>query len=122
MSGAQNNAGKDADCKSAQELAMRVTVLEGALLDIRNSTKEIAGAMVKIARLEERHDDSRSSIERAFNAIRELETKNDMITVGMTRIEESLKPLNEMRKWVVGGVISVVGFVGAASLKIVFGL
>lgn len=119
----------------------RIAALEEAVKDIRD-------AVVTIARLEERHAETREAINRCFqsaekNAAAILSVKAESeasyrqiasdasreatmlrnevseIKLKLTAIEGRMKPLEEMRGFVVKAVIGVVGMVGIALVGLV---
>lgn len=119
----------------------RIAALEEAVKDIRD-------AVVTIARLEERHAETREAINRCFqsaeknaaailavkaeseasyhqiasDATREatmLRNEVSEIKLKLTAIEGRMKPLEEMRGFVVKAVIGVVGMVGIALVGLV---
>lgn len=119
----------------------RIAALEEAVKDIRD-------AVVTIARLEERHAETREAINRCFksaesnaaaivavkteseaayrqiasDATREatmLRSEVSEIKLKLTAIEGRMKPLEEMRGFVVKAVIGVVGMVGIALVGLV---
>lgn len=79
----------------------------------------IADAMVKIARLEERHQETRESLGRAFDRLESVEKRQADDAVVVERIQGRLKPLEEARGWMVTGMIAVVGLVGMAVVGLV---
>ena len=119
----------------------RIAALEEAVKDIRD-------AVVSIARLEERHAETREAINRCFqsaeknaaailavkaeseSAFRQIASdatreatmlRNEVseIKLKLTAIEGRMKPLEEMRGFVVKAVIGVVGMVGIALVGLV---
>ena len=119
----------------------RIAALEEAVKDIRD-------AVVTIARLEERHAETREAINRCFqsaekntNAILAVKAESESafrqiasdatreatmlrnevseIKLKLTAIEGRMKPLEEMRGFVVKAVIGVVGMVGIALVGLV---
>ena len=119
----------------------RIAALEEAVKDIRD-------AVVTIARLEERHAETREAINRCFqsaeknaNAILAVKAESEAayrqiasdatreatmlrnevseIKLKLASIEGRMKPLEEMRGFVVKAVIGVVGMVGIALVGLV---
>lgn len=132
----------------ASQAEARIVALEDAVNDIRDAVKDIRQATVTIARLEERHAETREAINRCFqsaeknaeailavkancesaykqiahDAAREsvaLRTEVAEINLKLTVIEGRMKPLEEMRGFVVKAVVAVVGLVGAALIGLV---
>jgi uncharacterized protein involved in exopolysaccharide biosynthesis len=97
----------------------RMQALEGAVQDIRSAINQIAEAMVKIARLEERHEETRGSLGRAFDRIEAVEKTQADQRVDIVKIQGELAPLKESRGWTVNGILAVVAVVGAAVIGLV---
>ena len=121
---------------------------EARILALEDAVKDIRDAVVTIARLEERHAETREAINRCFqsaeknaaaildvkanseatykqiaaDALKEsaaLRTEVAEIKLKLTAIEGRMKPLEEMRGFVVKAVVAVVGLVGAALVGLV---
>lgn len=121
---------------------------EARILALEDAVKDIRDAVVTIARLEERHAETREAINRCFqsaeknasaildvkagaesayrqiasDATREaaaLRSEVAEIKLKLTAIEGRMKPLEEMRGFVVKAVVAVVGLVGAALIGLV---
>lgn len=115
----------------------RIVALERAIEDIRD-------AVVTIARLEERHAETREAISRCFQVSEKnaeaivatnaailvakessrerdtaLRTEYESMRLQMERIEGRMRPLEELRGFVVRAVIGVVGMVGIALVGLV---
>ena len=115
----------------------RIAALEGAVNDIRD-------AVVAIARLEERHAETREALTRCFaeaekNAIAiiradqaiaaarddgnekiaVLKSEFEALKYRMAQLESRINPLEELRGVVMRGVWSVVGVVGLALVGLV---
>ena len=97
----------------------RLTAVENAVQDIRDAVGQIAEAMTKIARLEERHAETRDALARAFSQIHALREDTDDHKVRFAVLEGQIEPLKEARKWVVSGVMAVVSLVGTAAWHLV---
>lgn len=122
----------------------RVTGVEStmreAIGEIRDGIREIAANTGKLAVLEERHAETRDGLVRAFAEIDKLQTaKCDIagcrgmesrvhqlerqLPTGLEDrlhgIELAMPALKEARKWVVTGVLFIVGIVGAAVVALV---
>lgn len=97
---------------SVQVLDHRVGAVEGAVHKIADAMDRFAKTTEQLARLEERHVETRQAMERAFGEIGKLDVRTDAI-------EARLPPLEETRSWVVRGLIGVMCVVGMAVLKLV---
>lgn len=122
----------------------RVTGVEStvreAISEIRDGIREIAENTGKLAVLEERHAETRDGLVRAFAEIDKLQAaKCDIsgcrgmesrvqqlerqLPTGLEQrlhgIELAMPALKEARKWLVAGVLFIVGIVGAALVALV---
>lgn len=86
---------------------------------MRDAVSQIADAVTKIARLEERHSETREGLSRAFSRIERLDARLAEDRLEIERIKGQMEPLKETRKWIVGGIISIVGIVGTAVITLV---
>ena len=121
---------------------------EARILALEDAVKDIRDAVVTIARLEERHAETREAINRCFqsaeknanailavkaeseaavrqavaDSVREsvaLRTEVAEIKLKVSEIEGRMKPLEEMRGFVVKAVVVLVGMVGTALVGLV---
>ena len=121
---------------------------EARILALEDAVKDIRDAVVTIARLEERHAETREAINRCFlsaekneAAIRDMQVSSEAayrqlaseatkeaavlrsevadIKLKLTAIEGRMKPLEEMRGFVVKAVVGVVSVVGFALIGLV---
>lgn len=90
----------------------RLALLEQAVFDIRDALSRTAGAMVNIAQLEERHNETSRALERAFDELGRLGAR-------VTKIEQIMPILQLTSRWIIGGVIGVVVIVGGAAVALV---
>lgn len=94
------------------EMETRVSMLEAAINEIRDSTKSIAESISAIKVLEERHAESSRAIERAFLELKDIELR-------VRVVEVELPGLKEIRQWVMAGVLSTVAIIGVAVIALV---
>lgn len=92
----------------------RVAVLERSCDDMRAAIFDIRDSLQVLARLEERHGETREALSRAFADIEKLETR-------VQKIELHLPGLIEMRGWVIMGMLGIAGLVGVALVGLVVG-
>lgn len=97
----------------------RMQALESAVQDIRDAVGQIAEAMVKIARLEERHQETRESLGRAFDRLDAVEKQQGDTRVELVTIKAEIQPLKESRGWMVSGILGVLSLVGVAMIGLV---
>ena len=83
----------------------RLHVVENAVQRIEEAVTKIAVSMEKLARLEERHSTTNENLSKAVERIEDLED-------GMRQVEIALPMLKEGRRWMITGVLGLVGAVG----------
>ena len=97
----------------------RLSVVEKAVERISEGVQKIAEYTGKLAVLEERHAETRDGLERAFTAIEKVGREHENTEARLQNIEVVMPGLKETRKWVVGGILAIVGMVGLAMVAIV---
>jgi len=93
-------------------VSRRLTVVESAIEEIKDATKSIAESVRSIAVLEERHAEASRAMGRIFDGMKDIESR-------LRPIEADMPGLREIRRWVVGGVLSITSIVGAAIIALV---
>ena len=93
-------------------LEFRVANLEGAVDEIRGAVKSIDSSLRVLTRLEERHQETRESLERAFKSLSDHETR-------LREIEKDQPTMKMTRNWVITGVIAMIGMVTISTTKII---
>ncbi|MFT3964122.1 hypothetical protein [Propionivibrio sp.] len=107
---------------NADVVEYRIQALEKSIEEISRAVKSIAETTEKIARLEERHSETREALERAFSAI--SRTRDEMkglekdIDRRLRSLEADMPAVRETSGWVKAGVISLVGLVLFAAIKL----
>lgn len=97
----------------------RLSAVERAVGDIRTAIDRIADAMAQIARLEEKHTETRDAIGRAFSEIGELKRETAHVRMELVAIRGELKPLQESRSWINAAMLGIVALVGTAVIGLV---
>lgn len=110
---------------------------EARILALEDAVKDIRDAVVTIARLEERHAETREAINRCFqsaeknaNAILAVKADNEergallrseyeALKFRLAQIEARISPLEELRGVAMKGVWALVGIVGMALVGLV---
>ena len=100
-------------------LAHRVTTVEAAVNEIKDAVATIASAVQAIAALEAHHSETRNGLERAFNAIANVEKEVKEFDKRLRDIEVAMPGLKEVRTWVICGVLATVAIVGGAMAAMV---
>jgi hypothetical protein len=94
-------------------LDYRVNLVEQAVKDISTALAGIRETLQTLAMLEVRHAETRESMARMYSSMDDLEKRT-------TAIELAMPLFHLTSKWVIGGVVAVVGMVGIGFLKFVF--
>lgn len=92
----------------------RVAVLERDCTEMKSAIFDIRDSLQILARLEERHSETRDALSRAFVAIEKIELR-------LSKIEQHMPGLVEMRGWVIMGMLGIAGLVGVAIVGLVVG-
>ena len=93
-------------------LEYRVASLEAVVREVKDAVKSIDTSLQTLARLEVHHAETRDGLARAFAEIQDHETR-------VRVIEGEMPTVKLIRNWVIGGVISSVGMIGAAVIHLV---
>lgn len=93
-------------------LEFRVSNLETMVSEIRSAVKGIDGSLKILAALEARHAQTSDAVARAFNEIKDHETR-------LRTAESDLPTMRLVRNWVIAGVIGCVSMVGVATASLV---
>jgi hypothetical protein len=96
----------------SEALERRVTFVEAAVAEIRDAVNSIKDSFETLVRLEERNAETKVAIERSFKELHEIDER-------LRKIEVILPGLQEIRTWVVGGVLSTVSVVGSGVVALV---
>lgn len=102
----------DLNANGDRLLLYRVAQLEAAVGEIRDAVKSIDKSLQTFASIGTQSNETRAAVKRAFEAIESLERR-------VQEVEIELPALKLVRNWVIGGVVSVVGSVGAAAVALV---
>jgi chromosome segregation ATPase len=97
---------------SEHDINSRLSGVEATLGDIRDAMRAVASAIERLTRLEERHAETRTALERAFTAQEKIEER-------VADIELKIPVLELTSSWVRRVVLGVLGVVGLALLALV---
>lgn len=89
----------------------RITALEGSVNEIRSAVKSIDASLQVLARLEQRHAETRDGLERAFEELKDHEVR-------VRDIEAEMPTTKLVRGWVITAVVGTLGIVGVTALKL----
>lgn len=97
------------------------------IISLRESQQSISNSLERLVRLEERHIETREALGRAFSSIeKHAETLHDIkmqipmnLEPRLRSLETQMPGLTELRRWVVAGVMSVVGLIGCGIIGLV---
>lgn len=79
---------------------------------IEHSVRTLAENMNKLVLLEERHQEIRAGMERAFNEIKDHNSR-------LTKLELEMPVLRLTRNWIIGGMAAIAMMVFVALMKLV---
>ena len=79
---------------------------------IENAIKAMADGINKLANLEQRHTETRESLERAFKTLEKHDTR-------IRAVEQEMPTMKLTRGWIVAGVVGVFAMVGVGIMKLV---
>lgn len=110
----------NAPASNTEVLAVRVQMMEQAILELRASNKSIAESLQKIARLEERHAETREALNRAFRAIETqsvelrgaLQRQGEDLDKRLAAVEQQMPKLNLVAGWVVALLLTCAAAAG----------
>ncbi|CAM3794155.1 hypothetical protein [Castellaniella denitrificans] len=86
-------------------LRVEIGVIRRNLEEVHGTMTKVAAALERLTRLEERHAHTASALERAFNAISNIEKRLAAL--------ERFQPMQRLTtSWVINGVWAVAGAVG----------
>jgi hypothetical protein len=103
----------------ARLLAAGIMELKSDVGDMRLSLQGMQRAMEALVRIDEQQINMRSSIGRAFDEVREERQKREALDSRLHLLEVDAPSYKELRRWVVGGVLTGVAMLAAALLKVV---
>lgn len=94
---------------------------------LRESQQAISSSLERLVRLEERHIETREALGRAFGTIdRHTEDLHSIrmsvpanLETRLRTMENYMPGLLEMRRWLVAGVMSVVGLIGCGIIGLI---
>lgn len=94
-------------------LRVEIGFIRRNLEEVHSAMTKIAAALERLTRLEERHAHTATALERAFNAISNLEDRVATL--------ERHQPMQKLTTgWVINGVWAAVGVVGAMIINKIF--
>ena len=99
---------------SAEVLSAKLDNVASHVADIRSQLDDVGKALVTLTRLEERHEQISSSLNRAFGKLEAQEKR-------LATVEKHVPTLLETRKWVLAGIsVTLLAVVGALTKTVVY--
>lgn len=93
------------DATMLAKLVQQMVTMSTDLADIKRQIASLNTSLERLARIEERHEAQRRALERAFESLKEHDSRIKTIEVQ--------EPISKMvNRWVIAGVIGIVGFAG----------
>lgn len=82
--------------------------------DVKDTMRDMAKSLEQLVRIEEQQKDMRSAIGRAFDEIKAERMKREELESRVGSMEQAMPGMQEMRRWLIGGVTSVITLLVAA--------
>lgn len=95
-------------------LAVQMGALRDDVKEVKETMREMARSLEQLVRIEEQQKDMRSAIGRAFDEMKAERVKREELETRVAVVEKSMPGMNEMRKWLIGGVTSGIALLLAA--------
>lgn len=95
-------------------LAVQMGALRDDVKEVKETMREMARSLEQLVRIEEQQKDMRSAIGRAFDEMKAERVKREELEARVAVVEKSMPGMNEMRKWLIGGVTSGIALLLAA--------
>lgn len=93
-------------------LGVRVSNLEKVVEKVTVAVESIDTSLQTLARLEERHSETRNGLARAFAEISDHETR-------LRNIEAEMPTMKMVRGWVITGVVGILSLAGVALWSVI---
>lgn len=90
------------------------------LTEMRNSMLAMQRAMESLVRIDEQQINQRQAIARAFDDIKDERRAREELAARVHALEIDAPSYRELRRWVIGGVITGVGCLLASMFALVF--
>lgn len=90
-------------------LAQRVDALHDGFSEVRSTLKEVADALVILARVDERQGQANAAIDRAFKAIEKTDGRVDKLAERVMALEQQQPLQKQVNLWFLSGVWTVAG-------------
>lgn len=103
----------------ARLLAQSMTDVKNDLGEMRSTLSAMQRAMEALVRIDEQQNSLRQAIGRAFEEIREERIKREGVDKRVAQLEIDAPGYKELRRWVIGGVLTGIGLLGAALITMI---
>jgi len=90
-------------------LSQRVNDLHEGFSEVRSTLKEVADALVILARVDERQGQANAAIDRAFKAIEKAEARVDKLVERVATLEQQQPLQKQVDLWFLSGVWATAG-------------
>jgi hypothetical protein len=104
----------------ARLLAASMGALQSDVAEMRASMKSMERAMESLVRIDEQQSNQRAAIGRAFDEIKDERKARETMAERVHLLEVDAPSYKELRRWVVGGVLTGIMALLAALFTIVF--
>lgn len=103
----------------ARLMAATLSALQGDMSEMRTSMAGMRSALEALVRMDEQQSNMRAAIGRAFDEVKAEREKREALE-GRVRIMEVDAPsYKELRRWVIGGVLTGILMMAGALFKVV---
>lgn len=107
----------------ARVLGTLVSGMRDDLAEVKDTLSDLSAAVNKLALIEAKQVEASSATDRAFVAIDRIGAEGDRrskdLEKRLTALEIAMPPLQEMRRWVVAGILAGLGMMLLALVKMV---
>lgn len=102
----------------ARILAATLVEVKSDIGEIRSSVAQMQRALDALVRIDEAQGNLRSAVSRAFDEIKDERTRREDLDKRMRILETDAPSYKELRRWVIGGVLTGIAMMGAALFKV----
>ena len=95
----------------------RLGLLSEDVSDLKDTLREIATAVTRLALVEERQMQTNEALSRAFKAIDKLDTRMSALDARLASIERDLPMQKQTSGWVVSGVLALAALAWTVVVK-----
>ncbi len=109
---------------TTSDIRVLQATIDGVKSDVGEMRMELASvrrAMEALVRMEEQQSSIKTALGRAFDEIKEERVKREATEARLRLLEVDAPSYRELRRWVIGGVLTGIAMMAAALFKIIIG-